>query len=165
MPSIKIFTRPQPQEHRMVEGSADLACVLSATTPANTVQLQTRDYSAGVGSNTLANWTVDSEGELLADLRAAVIATIASDVVVYLFASNDGGATKRLVATATIKAQTINATTAPVPAKFYDASGNLYCSIDDPARLAAGVQLFIGVGSATAVVVTGEALTFKRYAG
>ncbi|MFC7515103.1 hypothetical protein ACFQUU_08815 [Herbaspirillum sp. GCM10030257] len=164
MPAAKLYTRPQLQEIVNLEVIAGaVACTLSASTPATVYQLQSRDYSAGVAANALLNYTVGAEGAVLNDIQAAVIATIASDVIVYLFTSNDGGATKRLRATATIKAQTINTTTAPVPAKFQSA-GATWATVDDPRRLAPGTQIYIGVATATSVVVTGELQEYKRFA-
>lgn len=106
-------------------------------------------------TNTVELFTAGAEGALVTKLTAIPRATITATCL-YLFISNDGGTTKRLVDSELMGAQTVAVTTAIAETRFSNIAEST------PIRLGAGDKLYVGIGVALAsgIVFNLEAMEF-----
>lgn len=132
------YDKKHGQIERTLTAVVTLASVYTTDAPTNTAQLQ-----AGNGTNgSLANYSVPAGGGLMNVLRAVPRQSVTAATVLLLFVSQDGGATKRLIATAASAAQTIDVNNAPKVITFST------ITTDDPYRAQEGDQFFVGASNA-----------------
>jgi hypothetical protein len=111
---------------------------LTTDTPGNVVQLQVKN------GNALTGYSVPDGGGLFNRLKAIPRASVAADTVLYLFVSQDGGATFRQAAVALLKSQVLTVSVAPTPAVFSD------LTTDDPIRSQFGDTWYVAASNALA---------------
>ena len=131
----KTFTAPFAQTTKVGTAVVTLAGTIIDDEPTNTELIA----------------TVGEDGALLTSLTAIPRATATASAL-YLFISQDGGVTKRLVDSALMKAHTVEATTAIPVTKFENISEIT------PIRLEAGDELYVssGVALADGIVFTAQ---------
>lgn len=121
----KTFTAPFAQTPKVGTAVATLSGTITNDTPSNTVLIA----------------TAGAEGALLTRLTAMPRATTTASAL-YLFISQDGGITKRLVDSALMAAHTV-ATTTAIPVTDFKS-----ISETTPIRLEAGDELYVSSGVA-----------------
>lgn len=136
----KTFTAPFAQTPKTAsEVATAVVANLTTDAPTNTVEL----------------FTAGAEGALVTKLTAIPRATVTATCL-YLFVSNDGGTTKRLLDSELMGAQTVALTTAIAETSFANISDA------KPIRLGAGNKLYVGIGVALAsgIVFNVEAMDY-----
>lgn len=132
----KTYTAPFPQTADTKTAVTAAACVIgSADTPTNTVLLMT--------ANT-------NDGSIVTNLSAMPRATVTATGL-YLFLSDDGGTTKRLIDSELMAAYTLNTTTA-IPETLFARYSEV-----TPLRLGAGDSLYVGSAVALAAGIVYKA--------
>ena len=135
----KTFTAAFAQDTKIGTAVATLAGTIDTDTPTNTVLIT----------------TAGADGALLTSLSAIPRATVTATAL-YLFVSNDGGTTKRLLDSALMEAHTVAATTAIPVTDFANISETT------PIRLEANDELYVssGVALADGIVFTAQTTDF-----
>ena len=134
----KTFTAPFAQTPKST--SAVATAVVSLTTSGV-------EQSATV-TNSVLLATAGADGSILTSLSAMPRATVTATAL-WIWSSIDSGTTKNLIASALMPAYTLAATTENTRTVFKHADGTVI-SESAPLRLAAGEQLYVGIGVALA---------------
>lgn len=133
------YDKKHGQHERTLTAVVTLASVYTTDAPTNVMPLQVRNAD-GTG---LIDYSVPIGGGLFNKLKAVPRQTVTAKTVLLLFVSQDGGATKRLIATADAPAQTIDAANPrPKPVTFDD------LTTADPYRAQEGDRYYVGAGAA-----------------
>lgn len=93
--------------------------------------------------NTVLLLQAGADGDRVPTIWAIPRATVAGAMVGYLYASTDGGTTKRLIDAIPIPADTVSTSDAPAKSEFD-------YSFDKPLELAAAEELYVGISTALA---------------
>ena len=131
----KIHKAPFPQSVKRLRGRVAAATAAPYTTTANMVQAT----AGGLA------YTAPAEGGLLSSLQATPRNTCGATAL-YLFMSEDGGATRDLIATGTAPAyaQTTGAAPTPAPLTFVNGASEYLIPANATFYWAAGVALADG---------------------